>query len=1374
MKSGASTGEGANARKCTNNRDKKRERGADDDGAPRDEECAENVRAEERMGSGENEKKKKKKKKEDLEEEFTKTFNVERAEGKKRTGSSLAENIVAARNDRKATSDSSLNTEKVNFLSNASTPSSRSPTNSAVDKDEKEKPAPKANTKKVRAKTTSRLAEAVALSKKDGVKKKSNKKKNANARALPTAPSGFSVERKALHASARSGDRFHAQNTNVAESTIKLRSIIVKTKYLQPGFMETDEYTNRYNLQPFGSADHRMVLKFTDLYDLNPLIGKEFGAEEEIREKALRDYNKRTRLNIRGPPCGYMGSDRWLVISGNKKDVVKHCFDLISKKVLELEENASLSFGEANKGSGVDEEEEELDEYENGIIVNRDDVDRDELLIQAKLEKELLGDIVGAYDYGSDDEEEEEEEEEDDEEEENKVKVKKKVDNALESSVSVEWSDDDEDKGIDKPDVAEENSCQKLNRPSKKKKKNEISILDYIEEEIKCPNFTEKFFGDANRGGEVETMKMTERLERLCVDKKEEFIAHIEKDVMSDRAENGAKNIAFGTIRDVTLGMRTKVTDTFARGFGILSEKDRERVVDKVDAKVTHQFGDVVGDINFACASNAAVSRTNIENIKMEENFISDPVEISKVLQDLSVEFDGTYGDPRVEEATQAFKREYRRISKRGGPPACATGNVFCIIYGPAEEVFKEVQPFETVRMDTGVYNVMPLNVLIEQLSNAFEKAGQKGKKILLQRILDCSTYPVATIAEETNDAEIQKFLKDFAQYENQNSKGKTFAIPLRPDFSIFKERLEISKCLENPVADHAKCLKKWLQHTVKNMEEVGRESFMATLTPKEQKESVIIELHVDLTRCRAPGSHDFEELIKKYTKREIRLNLKRSMDFATKFLFKLVISSRWVFKRFVKYLRNAESTIGREYAAAADGEVTDLLDGESIGLCVAAAAAEGDAAGGTVLASTLEAARGRIFHVAAVEKTVANEQERKRLEVYNHYHLSQALRSGGNTNLFAIAVVKLIAGYGLSLPDAIQLARSTYYFNNLLARSVVLRFIQEVKMNDEDLRKTDRLEHYDVNFFVNPDTFRGLVCILHSHLPQANGVLVDASNDAEQFKAWKTFIKEGPDARAVMMTHWNCTLSRFLGIFASAMFECFKNKSLDGGDGKFNNQYDFRDLESIASLVWRKNVIFALRDHFNERTLTGFSDDNKIEDERLREKLKLVKYAATKKKTNTNQQDGKKIAQQHPKFPLRDVDQKKKRTTTCVVCKRMNESGRFRRVPQDCPNEVYRGGSCHQECYTKAMRARCAVCQQTIESGRLRRFPQNFPTKEYRGEPCHESCYTGVIGATCVLCEKTIKAGRIRCVPQDYWNTALRGKPCHRYCRIKKANGAY
>jgi len=71
--------------------------------------------------------------------------------------------------------------------------------------------------------------------------------------------------------------------------------------------------------------------------------------------------------------------------------------------------------------------------------------------------------------------------------------------------------------------------------------------------------------------------------------------------------------------------------------------------------------------------------------------------------------------------------------------------------------------------------------------------------------------------------------------------------------------------------------------------------------------------------------------------------------------------------------------------------------------------------------------------------------------------------------------------------------------------------------------------------------------------------------------------------------------------------------------------------------------VIFALRDHFNERTLTGFSDDNKIEDERLREKLKLVKYAATKKKTNTNQQDGKKIAQQHPKFPLRDVDQKKK-----------------------------------------------------------------------------------------------------------------------------------
>ena len=915
------------------------------------------------------------------------------------------------------------------------------------------------------------------------------------------------------------------------------------------------------------------------------------------------------------------------------------------KKFVDREE----SFGEANKRSCVDEEEEELDEYDNGII--NDDVDRDELLIQAKLEKELLGDIVETYDdgsdndYGSDDDDEDEVEE--------KVEVKKKVDNVQEANVSVKWIDDDEDKDIDKPDVAEENSRQNPSRPSRNKKKNEISILDYVEEEMKCPKFTEKFFGDANKS-EIETMEMTERLEWLCIDKKEEFIDHIKKDVASDRAENGAKNIAFGTIGDVPLEMRTEVTDTFATGFGILSGKDRERVVDEVDAKVTKRFGDVVADINSACASNAAVSRANIESLKISENFVSCQTEISKVLQNLSVEFDGTYEDLRVHEATQAFKEEYRRISKRGGPPACASGNVFCIIYGPAEEVFEEVQPFKTIRMDTGVYNVMPLDVLIEQLSYAFEKATQKGKTILLKKIFDCSTYPVATIAEETNDAEIQKLLEDFEKYVNQNSKGKTFAVPLRPDFSIFKERHQSSKCLENPVADHVKCLNKWFQHTVKNMEEVGREIFTATLTPQEQQDFVIIELHVDLTRCRAPGSHDFEELIKKYTKREIRLNLKRTMDLATNFHFKLVFSSRWVFKRLVKYLRNAESTIGREYAAA-DGEVTDLLDSENIGLCVAT---EEDAAGGAVLASTLEAARGRIFHVAAVKKAVTSEQKTT-LEVYNHYHLSQALRSGGNTNMFAISVVKLIAAYGLSLLEAIRRARGTYYFNNLLARSVVLKCIQDVKMSDEDLQKAGRLAYHDVSFFVNPDAFRRLVCVLHFHLQKVNGVLVelvDASNDAEQFKAWKTFIKEGSDARAVMMTHWNCSLSRFLGIFASATFECF-NRSLGGG-GKFNNQYDFRDPESIAFLVWRKNLTHALWDHLIERTNVLDDDDELfdeakegkiliLEDERLREKLKLAKYAAEKRKNakqngeggtfSTSKTTGKRA--QHPKFPLRDVD---------------------------------------------------------------------------------------------------------------------------------------
>jgi hypothetical protein len=89
-------------------------------------------------------------------------------------------------------------------------------------------------------------------------------------------------------------------------------------------------------------------------------------------------------------------------------------------------------------------------------------------------------------------------------------------------------------------------------------------------------------------------------------------------------------------------------------------------------------------------------------------------------------------------------------------------------------------------------------------------------------------------------------------------------------------------------------------------------------------------------------------------------------------------------------------------------------------------------------------------------------------VELYNHRHLSQALRKGGNTTLFAIAILKLVAVFGLSLREAIQRAPSTYYFNNLLARSVVLSFLETEKLTNARLREAVKLTSFDVSVFLN------------------------------------------------------------------------------------------------------------------------------------------------------------------------------------------------------------------------------------------------------------------------------------------------------------------
>jgi len=1021
-----------------------------------------------------------------------------------------------------------------------------------------------------------------------------------------------------------------------------------------------------------------MIFDFMDKILIGRLIGGGGSVKKDFITRTLSNAKStRAKLSIRfSQPDSPSG---WCVVQGDVEEDVLFCSELIMKKVSELENfwltstssSAATTTSAKRKGSGTGTvssrendkkkkkksattaaaaennfgdrlknkpEELKAKEADEDQSSSEDDAldeeEKEEQKNKARLEKECLGDVLvgdsrSDDDYGSDDDEDEEVE---------KEEVKKTDADVQEASISVvAWIDDKEDENIDKPDVPEENNNQNSSRTSKEKKNaggGKISILDY------CEKVDEKIFGDENKSETTAVNNKTKHLERLlCDDKREEFVAHVKEDLSE---YGGANNIAFNTIGDVPLPMRTEVTNAFAQSFGIFSGKEREDVVKKVDAKVTDQFGKIVDEIDHRVYdSNADVLRAKNESTKLAEKFITDKVKIKELLEGLVVLFDGTYADEQVEQATKAFKEGYRRVSKRGGPPECAKGNTFCLIYGAAKEVFEEVRPHETdPPIKTGVHNAMPLSHLNKQLPDAFKKAKEKGKIIALATILDGSSYAVSTIDEEKNNEEIEKFLKDPMQYlEQQDNAGKQHPIPLTSDFSIFKERLSYSQCFENPVADHATCLKKWLQHTVKHMEEVGRKTFMAALTPGEQEQFVIIEVHIDMTRCRAPGSHVFEELIKKYTKREIRFNLKRAMDFAMENSFKIVISSRWIFKRLVKYLRNSESTIGKEYVAA--GEATDLLldDGENISL----SAAERDA----VLNSTLEAARGRIFRVA-VEKRNNNNNEKKRLEVYNHYHLSQALRSGGNANMFAIAVVKIVAVYGLPVSEAIKRARGTYYFNNISARSVVLDFIQEVKRNDDSLQNAGRLTYHDVSFFVNPVAFRQLLCLLHSLLPQANGGVVDANDDVEQFKAWKQFNKEAPDSTASMMKHWSCSFSRLLGIFASATFECFR------GDGK-KSQYNFRNAFSIAFLVWRQNLTFARRNfHLNKEKGKKEGRLGRLEDERLREEENSVKHAAGEPKNISSLT--KTSAKEYPKFPLRrGIDKEREEEKKAAA----SESGR-------------------------------------------------------------------------------------------------------------------
>ena len=324
------------------------------------------------------------------------------------------------------------------------------------------------------------------------------------------------------------------------------------------------------------------------------------------------------------------------------------------KKSVTVAAAAENNFGDRLKNKPEELKAKEADEDQSSSEDDElDEEQKEEQKNKARLEKECLGDVLvgdsrSDDDYGSDDDEDEEVE---------KEEVKKTDADVQEASISVvAWIDDKEDGNIDKPDVPEENNNQNSSRTSKEKKNaggGKISILDY------CEKVDEKIFGDENKSETTAVNNKTKHLERLlCDDKREKFVAHVKEDLSE---YGGANNIAFNTIGDVPLPMRTEVTNAFAQSFGIFSGKEREKVVKKVDAKVTAQFGKIVDEINHRVYdSNADVLRAKNESTKLAEKFITDEVDMRTFLTKLDAMLDDTNNDKQVEQATKAFKEEYK------------------------------------------------------------------------------------------------------------------------------------------------------------------------------------------------------------------------------------------------------------------------------------------------------------------------------------------------------------------------------------------------------------------------------------------------------------------------------------------------------------------------------------------------------------------------------------------------------------------------------------------------------------------------------------------------------------------------------------------
>ena len=730
---------------------------------------------------------------------------------------------------------------------------------------------------------------------------------------------------------------------------------------------------------------------------------------------------------------------------------------------------------------------------------------------------------------------------------------------------------------------------------------------------------------------------MREAIPELCEKDSELIVDLIKKDLADEKR---AEHIDFSTLEEVEFKRHLDVGETFTRGFGYTSEEEKQELMDRIDSEFARSFDFLIGTIKEDCQKNVQEALETPAPVNLDQNFVRGKENITKVLEKLQVLFEPTFRDVKVGQITKAFRANYGQSSVNNmddpvpsnDSPAPSQSIVFGVSSSNAGEVFEREKLYgdETFSIDTGIDNVHSLRDLLKQLPAAFDKAEEKDIEIVVSMNLGVSTYAVATIGEEENNAQIKELERDLIEY----MKKAGTKIPVPSFASYMKERLPSSLCYQNPVANIDKCLEgNPMQHTIKMMDEVAQEASKAALAPAARKKLVVIELQIDLTALRAPGQKYYERMIQKYAKREMKLNMKLVFDFAFEFGFRITVNSRWFFKRLVKYLQTSSTTIGREYTTSSkvpDGAEEDLLSPE-----VASSLSEKwktsaskdvcEKRATRVLNASLAAASDKIFHISVTSLSGKNaaKTNHPQVDVYCNSHLSQALRQGGNVNMFAIVVLKIMAAYRLSLPDAIQRARSTYYFNNLVARSVVVDFLQELKEKNEEFKNAGKLSYFDVNSFLNPDAFKKLICILYSKLP--GGEIVDPTNDRAQLRAWRTFVRSASKVSAPELGLWpetiKCSLLRLISIFSGATYECF----VLNGKGW---QYDFREFGSIAQLSWYINLTMGIRNTRNKkRALEAAKARNEIatndfdtpadeeaKKERLSVKFNLAKSASAKK----------------------------------------------------------------------------------------------------------------------------------------------------------------